>query len=165
MASNLRYHFGSRRQRKFARWRMLVTMSADIESPDLARGVLESLSDKKIVISVPGTDYQLHLVPTISASQINVAVGKRVKGTIHAKALRMFAANGGGRFIEPIWGEPRIVAGSVLAVDQPNRRVLVHTGVPMWMTLEERQPADLFKEGQLVNCYVQSGTQFTPEKS
>jgi hypothetical protein len=139
-----------------------VAMTAGVESQDDVRGVLESLSDQKIVLSVPGTDYQIHLVPTVPASDIRIPVGKRVKGTIHAKALRMFAANGGGQFIEPIWGEPRIVAGLVLAVDEPNRRVLVHTGVPMWMTLEDRQAADLFKVGQLVNCYVQSGTQFTP---
>lgn len=144
---------------------VFVSMTADIQSQDIARGVLESLSDQRIAISVPSTDYQLHLVPTVPASQIDVTVGKRVKGTIHAKALRMFAANGGGRFIEPIWGEPRIVAGLVLAVDQPNRRVLVHTGVPMWITLDERQPADMFSEGQLINCYVQSGTQFTPVTS
>jgi hypothetical protein len=34
--------------------------------------------------------------------------------------------------------------------------------VPMWMTLEERQSADLFRVGQLVNCYVRSGTRFVP---
>lgn len=139
-----------------------MSMTTDIHSQDIVRGVLESLSDQKVVISVPGTDYQLHLAPTVPASEIRVPIGKRVKGTIHAKALRMFVTSGGGRFIEPIWGEPRIVAGLVLAVDQANRRVLVHTGVPMWMTLEDRQPADMFKEGQLVNCYVQSGTRFTP---
>jgi len=144
---------------------MSVSMTAEVESQGIARGVLKSLSDQKIVISVPGTEYQLHLEPTVAAAEIDVAVNKRVRGTIHARALRMFEATGGGRFIEPIWGEPRIVAGYVLSVDQPNRRVLVHTGVPMWMTLEDRQPADMFKEGQLVNCYVQSGTQFTPVKS
>ena len=137
-------------------------MNAETESEECAAVVLESLSDQKIVISVPKTDYQLHLVPAVPASQFNSPIGKRVKGTIHAKALRMFAAKGGGRFIEPIWGEPRIVAGYVLAVDLSNRRVLVHTGVPIWMTLEDRQSIDMITEGQLVNCYLQSGTQFRP---
>lgn len=133
-----------------------------IESQEIVRGVLESLSEDKIVLSIPGTDYQIHLLPSVPVSQITTPLGKRIKGTIHAQALRMFVAQGGGRFIEPVWGEPRIVAGYVLAVDEPNRRVLVDVAVPMWMTLQERQPADMFKVGQLVNCYVKSGTRFTP---
>lgn len=137
-------------------------MTAELQSQDIARGVVEALSDGKIVLSVPGTSYQIHLVPTVPSSQITTPVGKRIKGTIHAKALRMFSAQGGGRFMEPVWGEPRIVAGTVLAVDKPNRRVLVDVAVPILMTLDDRQPVEDFQVGQLVNCYVQSGTLFTP---
>ena len=75
----------------------------------------------------------------------------------------MYKFTGGGRFIEPIIGEPRIVAGLVLAVDLPKRRVLVDVAAPMWMTLVKDQPADEFVAGDLVNCYVESGTRFTPK--
>jgi len=139
-----------------------VSTNAQAPQQEIARGILESLSDHALVLSAPGTDYQLHLTPSVPASQIATPPGKRIKGTIHARALRMFTAAGGGRFIEPIWGEPRIVAGYVLAVDQPTNRVLVDAAVPMWMTLEPRQSADSFKVGELVNCYVASGTRFTP---
>lgn len=142
--------------------RQMVTR-AETEPQAVVRGILESLSDEKIVLGIPGTDYRIQLVPTVPASQIATPIGKRIKGAIHAQALRMFAAQGGGRFIEPIWGEPRIVAGVVLAVDEPNRRVLVDVAAPMWMTLADRQPpGELFPVGQLVNCYLQSGTSFTP---
>lgn len=132
------------------------------EFDDVARGIIQSLIDARIELTISGTNYQIHLTPAVPVAQIAVAVGKRITGRIHGKALRIFKAHGGGRFIEPIWGEPRIVAGIVQAVDEPNRRILVDVAVPMWLTLAERQPADMFKVGDLVNCYVESGTRFEP---
>ncbi len=138
--------------------------SPDINALATVRGVLQSVADDKIVLSLPHTDYQLHLVPTVLASAIATPVGKRLKGTIHAKALRIFKAEGGGggQFIEPLEGAPRIVAGRVLHVDHPNRRMLVDMAAPVWVTLVEGQPADMFAAGDMVNCYVESSTRFTP---
>ena len=126
---------------------------------EMARGVVELVDSGRLVLSIPQTDYQLHMVPTAPTT---TPVGKRIKGVIHARALRLFATQGGGKFIEPVIGEPRIVAGMVLAVDAPNRRVLVDVAVPMWMTLDERQPKLEVAVGELVNCYVESGITFTP---
>lgn len=136
----------------------------DINALATVRGVLEATIDGKIVFSLPGTGYRLHLVPTIAAEAIPTPIGKRIKGTIHARALRMFkaAGGGGGQFIEPLEGAPRIVAGRVTHVDATNRRVLVNVPVPVWMTLAEGQPTDMFTEGDMVNCYVESGTRFQP---
>jgi len=139
-----------------------LSQTTDAPSQDIARGVLESLSEPDVVLSIPGTEYKLALKLSGPADRIRAVVGKRIKGTIQARALRMFKAKGGGRFIEPVWGEPRIVAGFILAVDQPNRRVLVDVAVPMWMTFDARQPPDAFNVGDLVNCYVESGTTFAP---
>jgi hypothetical protein len=131
-------------------------------SRSAARGILESISDHKLVLAIPGTDYKLHLVPTVPASSIATPLGKRIKGTIDANALRIFHSTGGGRFIEPIWGEPRIIAGYVTDVDEVRRRLLVDVAVPIWLTLDPRQSTNNFKPGDLVNCYVQSGATFTP---
>src|SRR5262245_29397375 len=98
----------------------------------LARGVLQSLTDDLLVLAIPGTDYRLHLVPTVPAGEIDASAGSKIKGQIQAKALRIHPARGGGRFIEPVWGAPRIVAGVVLAIDPANRRVCVDAAVPMW---------------------------------
>ena len=141
---------------------MGVSTQADTQFDDIARGVIQSLDDSKIVLALPGTDYQIHLALGAPTVQIAVPVGKRITGRIFAKALRLFKAHGGGRFIEPIWGEPRIVAGFVQAIDKPNRRILVDVAVPMWMTLVDRQLADMFKVGDLVNCYVESDARFEP---
>jgi hypothetical protein len=143
-----------------------VTATTTTAANDIARGVVESFAHGKLVLTVPGTKYKIHLVADEHADRLKESVGKRIKGRIHANALRLFkTSGGGGQFIEPIWGEPRIVAGLVEKVDQANRRILVNVVVPMWLMLEKGQPADMFAEGDMVNCYVQSGATLTPVSS
>jgi hypothetical protein len=134
------------------------------ETRALTRGVLESLDDDEIVLAVHHTEYKLHLSLT-PAQNISASVGSPIKGTIHARALRMHAAHGGGRFIEPVWGAPRIVAGRVRAVDEPQRRVLVDSGVPIWVEAPKDQDLGGIREGALVNFYVESGARFAPAVS
>ena len=132
-------------------------------TPDaLARGILESLTDEELVLAVPHTGYKLHLAPTVPAGEFNKYVGKRIRGVIEAEALRIHPARGGGLFIEPAWGAPRIIAGKVCSVDEAKRRVLVDAGVPMWVTAPQGQDLSELHEGQLVNFYVKSGTSFRP---
>jgi hypothetical protein len=114
-----------------------------------------------LVLSIPGTQYRLHLVPEVPPQEISTVPGKRIRGVIRATALRLHPAAAGGRFIEPVWGEPRIVQGVILAVEPD--RVLVDASVPMWVALaeEDRGRAPL-EPGQMVNFYVTSGTSFRP---
>ena len=137
-------------------------MSTDVQPEALARGTLESIEDGKLVLAVAHSEYRIHLVLTVPAGEIDVPVGKRIKGVIHATALRMHPARGGGQFIEPVWGAPRIVAGTVKHVDEPKRRVLVDAGVPMWVTAPPGQDFSVIGEGELINFYVESGTTFRP---
>lgn len=139
-----------------------TTATADLESQAIACGILQELRDDRLVLAIPGTDYRLHLAPAVPASSITTPVGKRLRGTIEAEALRIFTAQGGGQFIEPIEGAPRIVAGRVLAVDAAQRRLLVNVATPMWLKLLPEQPIEQFAEGAMVNCYVESGARFTP---
>ncbi len=134
----------------------------DAKPDALARGILESLTDEELVLAVPHTEYKLHLAPTVPAGEFSKYVGKRIRGVIEAVALRIHPARGGGRFIEPVWGAPRIIAGKVCSVDKAKRRVLVDAGVPMWVTATERQDLSELHEGRLVNFYVKSGTSFRP---
>lgn len=115
-----------------------------------------------LVLEVPNTDYQLHLVPGDSAGETTFEHGKRVRGILEATALRMHPAKGGGRFIEPVWGQPRIVAGTVIDADSDSHRVLVDVAVPMWVTAPPNQDFSIIEHGQLVNFYVESGATFTP---
>lgn len=133
-----------------------------IETQTVARGILEALDIDGIILHPPHTDYHLRLRLNVPASQITVPPGKRIRGTIEAEAMRMHPAAGGGRFIEPISGEPRIVAGTVLAVDEAQHRVLIDAGVPMSLIAAEDQDFAVIEPGGLVNCYVRSGAAFTP---
>jgi len=110
-----------------------------------------------VIFEVPGTEYRLHLA---TISPLGGSVGKRVQGEIHAKALRMHRSDTGGRFIEPIYGQPRIVQGEVLAIDAPARRVLMDMTVPVWVSVQPAQDLGAIQPGELWNCYVESGTWF-----
>ncbi len=137
-------------------------MTTNVETDGIARGVLEELGDEHLVLAVPGTEYRLRLAAVADRSTLASHLGKRIKGRIHATALRMHTAQAGGRFIEPVWGAPRIVSGAVLTVDEAKDRLLVDVAVPMWVTVADGQHATDFGEGQMVNFYVTSGTSFEP---
>ena len=81
---------------------------------------------------------------------------------IHGKALKINVAHAGGQFIEPVLGHPRIVNGTVIAVDPAENRLLAQVVVPMWVDVAEGQSARDFATGQLVNFYFASGVSFTP---
>ncbi len=137
-------------------------MSLNVQDKAFVRGVLESILDGLIVLGIPHTEYKLHLVPAGPPGELAADVGKRIRGTIEARALRMHRARGGGRFIEPVWGAPRIVAGSVIGVDEARRRVLVDVSVPMWVEAPPGQDFTILRAGELVNFYVESGASFRP---
>ena len=109
-----------------------------------------------------GAVYPLDRDTKVPAEEIGASVGNRIKGTSQAKGRKMQSANGGGRFIEPVYGAPRIVAGVVLAVDDESRTVLVDVAIPMRVALSDNQDLNVCQVGELVNFYVESGTSFTP---
>lgn len=127
-------------------------------------GKIESIDGDVLVLSLSGTKYKTHFTVEGGAASIDTPPGRRIKGTIHARALRMHTAAGGGLFIEPVYGSPRIVQGRVIGVDAENDRVLVDVVVPMWVTVHEDQSATDFELHSLLNCYLQSGTTFSPAK-
>lgn len=114
-------------------------------------------------LGVPGTEYRLHLTCEGDPQRLapNPAT-RRVRGSIHGKALKLSAARGGGRFIEPLWGHPRIVQGTVLEADAAGNRLLVDLVVPAWLTLDAGQSTAEFPRGTLVNMYLASGMTFRP---
>ena len=126
---------------------------------DITRAVLQQLDGDKIILAIPSTDYQIHLV---CSGKTSAHVGKRIQGVIDIKALRMHKASAGGSFIEPIYGHPRVVQARVLAIDLAKNRLLCEVVVPMWVEPFDGQSAADFNEGDMVNFYAQSGATFTP---
>lgn len=128
---------------------------------DLCRVRMGGLRGDTVELLLPGTDYRLSLQLSGDPSLLPEA-GKRLRGVISGKALRMHRAAAGGRFIEPVMGHPRIVQGTVMAIDPAANRMLADVVVPMWLTLEAAQPVREFATGDLVNFYCESGMRFTP---
>lgn len=126
---------------------------------DITRAVLQQLDGDKIILAIPSTDYQIHLV---CSGKTSAHVGKRIQGVIDIKALRMHKASAGGSFIEPIYGHPRVVQARVLAIDLAKNRLLCEVVVPMWVEPFDGQSAADFNAGDMVNFYAQSGATFTP---
>lgn len=129
--------------------------------PIAARPGVAAAEHGRVRLALPGSDYELVCALAVPASAIATPEGKRLRGTIEAKALRIHPAHGGGRFIEPVYGEPRIVAGVVEAVDEAHDRVLVVSACPMWLSMMEIQDRSVVEAGGLVNCHVRDVT-FTP---
>lgn len=129
---------------------------------DLCRARVAWIRDGRVGLAIDGTSYEIHLAIAGEAAALPKA-GKRCRGVIAGRALRMHRAGGGGRFIEPVLGHPRIVQGTVMAIDPAANRMLADVVVPMWLALEPEQSVREFATGELVNFYCQSGMTFTPE--
>jgi len=133
----------------------------------LARGILDSVIAESatkpayLVLDIPDTSYKLYLRPTIAPQTL---VGKRIVGTIHAKARRVDTVGSGGCYVEPVEGRPRRVQGSVIATDESTNTITVNAGVPIICTVtDERQKAKQFQRGQFVSFDVLDGATFTAE--
>jgi hypothetical protein len=129
----------------------------------LARGTLARLEPgtatrpAHVVLAVPNTNYEMHLVPT---APVRALPGKRLIGTIRARARRIDVVQTGGRYIEPVLGRPRRVQGSVVAVEPD--AVVVDAGVPIHCApTDPRQKPTDFTPGQFVSFDVMDGATFT----
>jgi len=132
---------------------------------DSMRAVVAAIDGEFVEITIPGTSYRLRLV-CADAESLRPRLGRRVNGRLEGRALRMHVTAGGGRFIEPAEGMPRIVQGSVQSFERRADggivRVLVDIAVPVWVEPMPEQCFDEIALGDLVNFYMQSGARFVP---
>ena len=128
--------------------------------PEIAEFKLVSLDAGFGIFAVPGTGYRLTLqVP----EGFDAPIGRRIRGRVRGRALRMHRTGAGGNFIEPLDGRPRIVQGTVLAIDLAADEVLMDLVVPIRLEMFEGQSASEFATGEMVNFYMHPGASFTPE--
>ena len=133
-------------------------------SADRARLRLMTSDGSTVRVAIPGSDYRLTLLsPAEQSAALRGREGRTILGCVQAKALRLHRAGGGGRFIEPLDGAPRIIQGQVKEVDGSGRRLLVEAAVPMWISLAAGDDPAGFAVGDLVNCYVESGAELRAE--
>ena len=129
---------------------------------DIAEFRLKGWKKDHVILKIPGTDYQLELVPGEGMTEDSHEIGSRVKGRVQGRALKMYRIGAGGNFIEPVSGHPRIVQGTVIASDPAHRKLLIDLVVPVWVDLNDLQSAGDFRTGDLAHFYMHTGTSFTP---
>lgn len=133
--------------------------------PTLVRGTLveavaaTATKPAFIKLTFANTSYEMHLIPT---GPITAEPGKRIIGTIRAKARRIDITETGGRFVEPVYGRPRRVQGTVIAIDAGANAVVVDATVTIHCApTDARQRATDFQPGQFVGFDVLDGATFT----
>ncbi len=139
-----------------------MTAAPPATAPDsslVVQGRLEEKSDGRIVLSLPGTDYRLHLQID---GPIETDTGSRLAGRIFARALRVDRVRTGGRFIEPVFGRPRRLQGHIVALDPTANTLTVRCPCPITCELTAHQRAGQFSTGQLVSFDIQSGARIVP---
>ncbi|MFG0283164.1 MAG: hypothetical protein ACF8R7_01980 [Phycisphaerales bacterium JB039] len=129
--------------------------------PTLARATL--LEDAPegggiIKLAFPNTSYQVYLR---TDGPVGVAPGKRVIGVIQAQAKRIDRVKTGGRYVEPVYGRPRRVQGTVVAI--ADGRIVVNAGMPIHCApTDPRQKASDFEPGDFVSFDILDGASFSP---
>ena len=127
--------------------------------PHRVRAILESKTDDTVVLALPQTDYRLHL-KTLSA--IPSDPGDRVVGTIRIKAAKRFdVVKTGGRYIEPLMGQPRRIQGDIVAIDTANNTMTVNCVTPVVVSIASVQKASDFEVGRFVAGDVKSDAMFS----
>jgi len=136
-----------------------MSQTTAAETKSLTRGRLAEKADDRLVLTIPGTSYRLHLAP---AGAVAADPGDRIAGVIKAQARRVDVVPAGGRFVEPVFGRPRRVQGRIVGGDTAGNTIWVMAGGPTLVcTLTDaRQKAGNFKLGQLVSFDVEPGATF-----
>jgi hypothetical protein len=136
-------------------------MSGSVSTSDpVAHGVLaDTTKEGLIVLSVPGTDYRVHLQ---LAGTLDAKPGDHISGTIYGTAKRVDTIATGGRFVDPVYGRPRRLQGRVISLDPVKNTISVYAGLPFHCTMMPEQKTSEFQLGQMVAFDIQRGARFEP---
>ena len=122
-------------------------------------GELVEIGTDTIVLGLRGTDYRLHLVVD---GPVTAPLNKPLTGRITARARRVDIVGRGGRYIEPVYGRPRRLQGTVVGADAGANTLAVRCGggSTFICSLLPDQSASDFQAGTLVALDVESGAKF-----
>ena len=138
-------------------------MHASLPEPMLASASalfrLKAQEPGGICVGWPGSSYELQLT---CEDEVSSTANGRIRGVVFARGLRFHAASAGGLFVEPSDGEPRMLAGRVVAVDENNALVVLKAPMPIMVSMPAGQDWSILTEGSMVNGHVESGAGFLP---
>lgn len=124
----------------------------------ISEGVLRAIGGGTVTIAKPETNYALELVVD---EPVTRAVGEKVRGEVRVNAARMDVIETGGKYIEPVDGPPRRVAGRIVEIDGAANLVIVDAGpFNVVCTPHPLQKASKFRVDQMVTMGVKPGASF-----
>jgi hypothetical protein len=109
--------------------------------------VVEQVENGIVTLAVPGSNYRnsfqiqgdAHLTP-----------GERLRGTIHAPAWKVDRVELGGNYVEPLYGRPRRMQGTILSVNAATNELTVRVGYEATVRLPDKYKAADYKAGERV---------------
>ena len=128
--------------------------------PHAARVYLQSKTAEQVVVRLPGSNYQLHLVP---GGPIVATPQGRLTGTIRCPVWKVDEVSAGGSYIEPVIGRPRRVQGVVIGTEPATNSVVVEVASsPVVCQLPEEWDASRIPRGCRLGLDVRSGSRLEP---
>jgi len=114
----------------------------------MAKFVVESVAPGVVTLKIPGTNYRNSF--SMPGGSDGLAIGKRVSGTIHAPAWKVDRVDMGGNYVEPLFGRPRRMQGTILSVDVGRNELTVQVGYEVTVKLPAKYSAASFQVGERV---------------
>ena len=111
--------------------------------------IVEAIQDNLVTLAAPPTNYRNAFVLK-SGNCPALTVGERIRGTIHAPAWKVDRVDLGGNYVEPLFGRPRRMQGTILATNPATNELTVQVGYEVTVKLPERYSAADFQPGQRV---------------
>jgi hypothetical protein len=110
--------------------------------------IVDKVENGQVTLKVPGFNYANSFIITGSAATLNP--GARVRGTIHAPAWKVDRVELGGNYVEPLFGRPRRMQGTILAVDAAANALRVQVGYEATVKLPAKYKAADYKVGERI---------------
>lgn len=109
--------------------------------------IVDAVQDNIVTLAVAGANYRNSFQ---LAGDTKLQVGQTVRGTIHAPAWKIDRVELGGNYVEPLYGRPRRMQGTISAVDAAGNELTVQVGYEVTVKLPDRYRAADYAVGTRV---------------
>ena len=124
--------------------------------------IVDSVQDGFVTLKTPNNNYRNSFkLP----EGLTLTAGQRITGTIHAPAWKVDRVDLGGNYVEPLFGRPRRMQGTILAVNTDTNELTVQTGYDVIVKLPPQYQAANFQLGTRVGWDNIDVPSFEPAKA
>jgi hypothetical protein len=112
--------------------------------------IVEDIQDNVATLRVPGMNYRNAFGVKSSPGATGIKPGERISATIHAPAWKVDRVELGGNYVEPLFGRPRRMQGTILSVNSAANELTVQVGYEVTVRLPAKYKAADYKPGERV---------------